>query len=176
MIPATHPPDLYQLLPHRPPMLLIDAVLGTDQKHLWALVQIRSETAFCEAHGVPTVISLEYLGQAAAAFFGLQDGLQDGLRDSLVPQGDPGMLVSCPTLQVDRPFFVPDCNLLIRIIATHGLTESPTLVKFAGEIAVVDASMQPATTELAEVEADWPAEPAVSGNLSVYLPPSPLGA
>jgi hypothetical protein len=84
------------------------------------------------------------------------------------------MLVSCRRLQVDRPFFVPDCNLLIRVIATGGLTESSTLVKFTGEIAVVDPSMQPATTELAKVEAAWPPQPAAAGTLSVYLPPVPL--
>jgi len=61
---------LSELVPHRPPMLLLDHVLAADDASLVASVTIHAETEFLEAEGVPAHIGIEYMAQACAAFAG----------------------------------------------------------------------------------------------------------
>ncbi|MCW8108911.1 hypothetical protein OPS25_10445 [Alteromonas ponticola] len=69
---------LYDLIPHRPPMLLINRVLTVNASSSSALVTIDRETSFYEAEkGVPAWVGLEYMGQTAALIAGHQ--LQQGL-------------------------------------------------------------------------------------------------
>ena len=69
---------LYDLIPHRPPMLLINQVLEVDAASSSALVKIDSDAPFYEpGYGVPAWIGLEYMGQTAALIAGHQ--LQQGL-------------------------------------------------------------------------------------------------
>lgn len=69
---------LFELIPHRPPMLLINKVLSVNETSSSSLVQIdESSSFFEEGHGVPAWIGLEYMGQTAALIAGHQ--LQQGL-------------------------------------------------------------------------------------------------
>ncbi|NVK56210.1 MAG: 3-hydroxydecanoyl-ACP dehydratase [Alteromonadaceae bacterium] len=69
---------LYDLIPHRPPMLLINKVLDVDERSSSSLVRIDESSSFFEKeHGVPAWIGLEYMGQTAALIAGHQ--LQQGL-------------------------------------------------------------------------------------------------
>lgn len=69
---------LYELIPHRPPMLLINKVLKVDERTSSSLVVIDEDSPFFEdEHGVPAWIGLEYMGQTAALIAGHQ--LQQGL-------------------------------------------------------------------------------------------------
>lgn len=69
---------LYELIPHRPPMLLINRVINVDERSSSSLVQIDEFSPFFEKdHGVPAWIGLEYMGQTAALIAGHQ--LQQGL-------------------------------------------------------------------------------------------------
>lgn len=71
-------PQLFDLIPHRPPMLLINKVLTVDARSSSALVQIDRDAPFYEPGvGVPAWIGLEYMGQTAALIAGHQ--LQQGL-------------------------------------------------------------------------------------------------
>lgn len=71
-------PRLFELIPHRPPMLLINRVLDVDARSSSSLVMIDSESSFYEPHkGVPAWVGLEYMGQTAALIAGHQ--LQQGL-------------------------------------------------------------------------------------------------
>jgi predicted hotdog family 3-hydroxylacyl-ACP dehydratase len=61
------------LLPHKPPMVLIDAVRGWERGRLEATVSIRPGIAFFEpARGVPAHVGMEYMAQACGAYAGLQ--------------------------------------------------------------------------------------------------------
>ena len=66
---------LEELLPHRPPMVLIDAVESFDAaaKRLVARVTIGPNQLFCVPDGVPNWVAIEYMAQTAAALVGLYD-------------------------------------------------------------------------------------------------------
>jgi predicted hotdog family 3-hydroxylacyl-ACP dehydratase len=60
-----------ELLPHRPPMVLLDKILAYDERSLTATLTVRATTAFLEPDGVPVHIGLEYMAQACGAFAGV---------------------------------------------------------------------------------------------------------
>ena len=66
---------LEELLPHRPPMVLIDAVESFDAatKRLVTRVTIGENQLFCMSDGVPNWVAIEYMAQTAAALVGLYD-------------------------------------------------------------------------------------------------------
>lgn len=69
---------LFDLIPHRPPMLLINRIEDVCESSSSALVYIDSEAPFYEPDvGVPAWIGLEYMGQTAALIAGYQ--LQQGM-------------------------------------------------------------------------------------------------
>lgn len=71
-------PRLFELIPHRPPMLLINRVLELDERSSSSLVKIDTDASFYEPNkGVPSWVGLEYMGQTAALIAGHQ--LQQGL-------------------------------------------------------------------------------------------------
>jgi len=65
-----------ELLPHDPPMVLLDRVLSFDASTLVAEVEIRPDSVFCEDDGVPAWVGIEYMAQAVAAHAGCQGRLQ----------------------------------------------------------------------------------------------------
>ena len=66
---------LEDLVPHRPPMVLIDAVESFDAatKRLVARVTIGANQLFCTSDGVPNWVAIEYMAQTAAALVGYYD-------------------------------------------------------------------------------------------------------
>lgn len=58
------------LLPHKPPMVLLDQVLGYDATTLCAAYTITQASLFMEAEGVPVHVGLEYMAQSCAAWAG----------------------------------------------------------------------------------------------------------
>ena len=66
---------LEDLLPHRPPMVLIDGIESFDaaEKRLVARVTITENQLFYTAGGVPNWVAIEYMAQAAAALVGCHD-------------------------------------------------------------------------------------------------------
>jgi predicted hotdog family 3-hydroxylacyl-ACP dehydratase len=60
-----------ELLPHQPPMILIDEILGYDETSLTAGVRVTPESLFLEEEGVPVHVGFEYMAQACGAFAGI---------------------------------------------------------------------------------------------------------
>jgi predicted hotdog family 3-hydroxylacyl-ACP dehydratase len=58
------------LLAHRPPMLLLDKVVGYDDTSLLASVTITESSLLLGPHGVPGHVAIEYMAQACGAFAG----------------------------------------------------------------------------------------------------------
>ena len=56
-----------ELLPHDPPMVLLDRVTSYDESTLTAEVDISTESMFCGDDGVPGWVGVEYMAQAVAA-------------------------------------------------------------------------------------------------------------
>ena len=59
-----------ELLPHDPPMVLLDRVVSCDDTTLVAEVTIRPDSIFCDESGVPAWVGIEYMAQAVAAHAG----------------------------------------------------------------------------------------------------------
>jgi predicted hotdog family 3-hydroxylacyl-ACP dehydratase len=99
MIDATIPPPgpllavlppIDELVPHRPPMLLLDRVRSTDGQNIVCELTIRDGASFVERGAVAATVAIEYMAQAAAAWLGALarargeppgGGILVGLRD-----------------------------------------------------------------------------------------------
>jgi len=68
-----------ELLPHDPPMVLLDRALSYDETTLIAEVEIRPESVLCADGGVPAWVGIEYMAQAVAAHAGFKARLDGGL-------------------------------------------------------------------------------------------------
>lgn len=66
-------PPVADLLPHRAPMLLLDALLAADEECIRAALTVRAEPPFGDGHGfVPAYVGVEYMAQAACVYSGLE--------------------------------------------------------------------------------------------------------
>src|SRR5438552_53932 len=67
---ATFPP-LAELLPHSPPMILLDTVVDRDERSIACAVRVRPDMPFARDGHVPALLAIEYMAQAVAAYAGL---------------------------------------------------------------------------------------------------------
>lgn len=63
--------NITELLPHNPPMVLIDHVVSYQNDFVHCQVTIHPNSPFCKNGAVPSYIGIEYMAQAAAAWNGL---------------------------------------------------------------------------------------------------------
>ena len=127
--------DMESLIPHRPPMQLIDGVISWDETRLWAHVSISELSPFLDGNGVPTCIGLEYLAQAAAAFFAI-----NAQHTEAGSEPRAGMLIGSRRYTVTLPYFDIGSQLIIRTKLSSKLpcaNTGPTLVKFNGDISLL---------------------------------------
>ena len=68
--PAVFYPPLDSILPHRPPMILIDELVHWDEREVVCSVTIRADAPFVADGRVPALVSIEYFAQTVAAFYG----------------------------------------------------------------------------------------------------------
>lgn len=73
-------PPLSALVPHRPPMLLVDELVAHEGRTVVCRTTIRDDHPFLEDGEVPALVAVELFAQAAAALVGL-----------LAPAGGPSM-------------------------------------------------------------------------------------
>lgn len=100
-------PPIAELLPHRPPMLLLDAVVAFDEESIECTVEIRESATFFEPGGVPAWVALEYCAQAIAAYAGLKARSTGG-------QPRMGLLVAAREFSLQTAVFRAGERLLIR--------------------------------------------------------------
>lgn len=62
---------LAALLPHRPPMLLLDALVSHEGDIVVCRVDIGPDSAFVVEGRVPAIVALEYMAQCVAVYAGL---------------------------------------------------------------------------------------------------------
>jgi len=99
-------PPITKLLPHRPPMLLIDAVVEGDETHTVATASIGPTSTFVQNGQLPAIVLVEYMAQCVAAFVGLDD-----LRNGRPVQ--VGFLLACRTASFEVESVVPGDDLRI---------------------------------------------------------------
>lgn len=66
------PYSIDALLPHQPPMILLDKVVAYDDTSLIASVAITESSLFLAGEGVPGHVGIEYMAQACGAYAGAQ--------------------------------------------------------------------------------------------------------
>lgn len=66
-----------ELLPHDPPMVLLDRIVSYADSTLVAEVDIGEDSMLCGDGGVPGWVGIEYMAQAVAAHAGYQARLED---------------------------------------------------------------------------------------------------
>lgn len=100
-------PRLYELIPHREPMLLVNRLLEVNDVSAEAMVLIDEQTPFFEKDkGVPTWIGLEYMGQTSALIAGYQ--LQKGAVEPHL-----GFLMGSRKYQTSSSYFQADKALRV---------------------------------------------------------------
>lgn len=99
--------ELFDLLPHRPPMLLINDTVEVCESYASAIAYIDEKASFYEkGKGVPAWIGLEHMGQTAALIAGYQ------LKHGLV-KPHLGFLLGARRYNVEIEYFLPNRQLLI---------------------------------------------------------------
>ena len=96
MQPCAYP--IATLLPHQPPMILLDEVTGYDDNSLIAEVTITETSMFLGPEGVPGHVGIEYMAQACGAYAGVH----------ALNSGDPvriGLLLGARDYRVHVPHF-----------------------------------------------------------------------
>lgn len=73
-------PDIAALVPHRPPMLLVDALVAHEHRRIVCRSTIREGHPFLQGGEVSMLVAVELFAQSAAALVGL-----------LAPPGGPSM-------------------------------------------------------------------------------------
>lgn len=107
MMDITHVP-VRELLPHEPPMVLLDRIVSFGAATLVAEVDIREDSQFCAAGGVPGWVGIEYMAQAVAAHAGCE------ARE----RGDPpsiGYLLGTRAYRCNIPTFPVGATLRITV-------------------------------------------------------------
>ena len=137
--------DVLNKLPHQPPMRLLDEIVTADTKHIHALVHHAGTSVFTGPQGIPSIVAMEYIAQAAAAYFAFHAGGDAPQR--------PGMLVACRSLTARARYLATDAPLhvIARPANANVATQTPTLVRFEGSVGFS------------------PDDVEVSATLSVYL-------
>ena len=128
--------DILKLLPHRPPMLLIDELTNINKlKSATAILHVKKDSFFVQGHFpdqpvMPGVLIVESFGQAAAAL------TADGI-DKEVYENKLVFLMSIEKARFRKPV-IPDCKLELNIeaIRSHG-----RVWKYKGEAFVENIKM-----------------------------------
>lgn len=123
-------PRILELIPHRPPMLLISKLINVSANAACASVTITTHSPFyCQGLGVPSWIGLEYMGQTAALIGGHQQKLE-----AAKPQ--IGFLLGTRAYHTEHEYFSENCVLMIECQEKAAVGEG--LAQF--ECRIFDAS------------------------------------
>ena len=135
-------PPIHELIPHRPPMLFVDRVLGEADDGATCLGRIPSACALVERGRAPAFVALEFAAQTAAVWEALRRSRASGPAPART-----GYLVSLKDVIVNRATIPADAELIasVRLEAM-----APPLSTYAVDVAVVG-------------------ERALSGTIGTYL-------
>ena len=122
--PVTPFPPLTELLPHAPPMILLDAVVARTHDSITCEVGVRAGAPFCGPRGVDAVVALEYMAQAAGIYAGLATHAGgEPVR--------PGFLIGCSELDLEVDIVPVNTRLLVEVKQVWGDAD---LGQFQGKV------------------------------------------
>jgi 3-hydroxymyristoyl/3-hydroxydecanoyl-(acyl carrier protein) dehydratase len=108
--PVRGAPRLSELIPHRPPMLFVDRILGEADDGVTCLCRVPAECALVTRGAAKALVALEAAAQTAAVWEALLRS-----RDSGEPSARNGYLVSLKGVVLHRPTIPADADLHISI-------------------------------------------------------------
>jgi predicted hotdog family 3-hydroxylacyl-ACP dehydratase len=139
-------PSIDELVVHRPPMLLLDAILSLTDSEVVAEAHVRASNPFFEqGRGLPAYVGLEMMAQAIAALDG------EKRRNSGRP-AKIGFLLGCRRYVSEVSSFAEETRLMVRA----------KMVFEDSEMLSFDCSIENSNGALA------------MANLKVYGPADPL--
>jgi len=101
--------SVVSLLPHAPPMVLLDEVVGRTGTEVSASVALHEHSPFfVEGKGVPSYVGLEYMAQTCGVFAGLES-LEKGHPVRL------GFLLGTRNFHASVPWFKPGEVLVVTV-------------------------------------------------------------
>jgi predicted hotdog family 3-hydroxylacyl-ACP dehydratase len=143
------PYSLAELLPHGPPMVLLDEVLSSDDTSLAAGLTIRLDTRFCQPErGVPAHIGIEWMAQACGAFAGME-------ARRMAEPVRLGFLLGTRRYHATRSWFAPGEHLVVEV---RVVLRELGMAVFDCRIAGAEGTL--ATAQLTLYRPEDPAAPA----------------
>jgi len=126
---------LFDLLPHRPPMLLLSEVLAVSADAASSRIRLSDESPFYlpALGGVPSCVGIEYMGQTAALSNGWQQA--QGLAKPTL-----GIFLGCRRYRAHVYSF--DADAVLRVEAGDAKFAGDSLVTFAGGIFCDETNKQ----------------------------------
>jgi len=110
------PVQIRSLMPHRPPMILIDRLIQVTADGVVCEASFSSDSVYARADGVPNVVVLECMAQAVSVFVGLFNRRESKpIRDGYL------VGVNSARFYVDR-FAIGE---KLRIVASHAWGDGP---------------------------------------------------
>ena len=141
-------PAILELIPHRPPMLLIQTLESVTATQACAsLIVAKNSAFFVPGQGVPAWVGIEYMGQTAALIAGYQQQ-QGHLEPHL------GLLLGTRKYRTTQPWF----------------REGTALMVSCTEIAIVGDSLATFGCEIIDKKSH---QVCANAKLSVYRKPLP---
>lgn len=121
-------PPLAELIPHRPPMLFVERILGEADDGATCLGRIPAGCALVSRGSTPAFVALEVAAQTAAVWESLRRSRESGTPGLL-----SGYLVSLRDVVLHRPAVPADADLIasIRLVAA-----APPLTTYAADVSV----------------------------------------
>jgi predicted hotdog family 3-hydroxylacyl-ACP dehydratase len=123
-------PPASRLLPHEPPMVLVDEVLRIEALKASTLVRIRPGIPFFRDGGVSSMAGIEYMAQTVAILSGWGDRGK-GMPPKL------GFLLSVREYESELAVFPDGANLRVEVVHSWGEGE---MMRFEGTIFDMDSS------------------------------------
>lgn len=124
-------PPISELLPHDPPMILLDRVVRWNSKKLVAEVDCSRRNLLSNEDGLtPTWLGIEYLVQAMAALAGLKLR-EEGKKVKI------GFLLGVRNYKANQALFPFEGNMLVEVTEVL-LDEDTKLAAFNGKISQND--------------------------------------
>lgn len=117
-------PSIKDLLPHAPPMILLDEMVEVDERGCACRITIREDNPLFHRDGLPSYAGLEFMAQTIGALSGYR-AIRQGLPVKL------GFLLGTPYLRSSIKVFSTGQTLRIRIDHAWGERE---LLRFACRI------------------------------------------
>jgi len=99
-------PRVAELLPHAPPMLLLDELLEVGPGFARCAVRVREDSVFVAEGRVRAVVALEYMGQAAAALAGFASREGGGRPAAGLLLGTRELTLRVPSFEVGDELIV----------------------------------------------------------------------